>query len=98
MRLVPLRRYTGDYVFSPVVCLRIAADGARLTALAAGARATYAIGKTAPVDLPSIAIGEFRVPGRYPLTLRFDGTGTLLVNPGHWQQRGERRPACPTGA
>ena len=90
-----LRRYVGDYVFSPVACLRIALDGQQFTAVAAGARPVYRIGAAAPVALQSAAPSEFLVPGRYPLTLRFDGRGTLVVNPGHWQQLGERRPNCP---
>ena len=90
-----LRRYAGDYGFSPAVCLRIEVDGSRLTAIAAGARPVYAIGRDAPTELQPVSRTDFRVPGRYPLTLRFDGAGMLLVNPGHWQQSGARRPACP---
>jgi L-aminopeptidase/D-esterase-like protein len=96
--LAELRRYAGDYVFSPDVCLRIALDGPRLTAVAAGARAVYAIGGAAPTELQPVARAEFLVAGRYPLTLRFDGPGTLIVNPGHWQQRGMRRASCPPRA
>ena len=93
-----LRRYVGDYVVSPLACLRVVLDGARLTAVAAGERPLYAIGPTTPVELKPRASGEFVVAGRYPLSLRFDGMGTVLINPGHWQQRGERRSGCPSTA
>jgi L-aminopeptidase/D-esterase-like protein len=91
-----LRRYAGAYIFSPAVCLRIDFDGSRLTAIAAGARPVYAIGRETPIELQPVSPTDFRVPGRYPLTLRFDGAGTLLVNPGHWQQSAARRPDCPS--
>ena len=89
-----LRRYTGDYGFGRGVCLRIAADGTSLSAVAAGAQPIYAIGQTAPTLLQPAGGSEFRVPGRYPLSLRFDGAGSVVVNPGHWQQTGERRRSC----
>lgn len=89
-----LRRYVGEYSFSRAVCLRIASDGAQLTALAVGAQPVYAIGRTTPTVLQPAGKSEFRLPGRYPLSLRFDGAGSVVVNPGHWQQAGERRPSC----
>jgi L-aminopeptidase/D-esterase-like protein len=89
-----LRRYAGDYRFGRGVCLRIASDGAQLTALAVGAQPVYAIGGTAPTPLQPVSRTEFRVAGRYPLALRFDGAGSVLVNPGHWQQSGQRREPC----
>jgi L-aminopeptidase/D-esterase-like protein len=91
-----LRRYAGDYGFGPSVCLRIEFDGSRLTAIASGARPVYAIGRAAPLELEPMSQTDFRVPGRYPLALRFGGAGTLIVNPGHWQQTGERRKDCPS--
>ncbi|MER9965027.1 P1 family peptidase [Mesorhizobium sp. M0045] len=38
-----------------------------------------------PESLPAIA-GQFVVPGRHPLTLKFDGADRLIVNPGHWRR------------
>ncbi len=90
-----LRRFAGDYVFSPAVCLRVSLEASRLRAVAAGARPVYAIGRAATVDLQPLAPTDFVVPGRYPLTLRFDGGGRIIVNPGHWQQLGVRRSECP---
>src|SRR5205807_7403225 len=46
-----LRRYAGEYVFSPLVSVRITAAQNRLFAQATGARAAYAIGKDAPSSL-----------------------------------------------
>ena len=94
-----LRRYAGDYLFGPGVCLHVEAVGARITAVAAGARPVYAIGRNAPTELQPLSPADFAVPGRYPLTLHFDGSG-IIVNPGHWAQRGVRQSSCEraTGA
>ena len=89
-----LRRVVGEYAFSRGVCLRIESDGSQLTALAVGAEPVYAIGRTARTVLQPVARSEFRVPGRYPLSLRFDAGGKVVVNPGHWQQSGDRQPTC----
>jgi L-aminopeptidase/D-esterase-like protein len=92
LRLAPdaLRAFTGDYDFSPVVTVRITADGGRLFAQATGARKAYAIGREAPVELLPVTPKEFTVPGRYPLVLRFEQPDRLVINPGHWQQLGRR--------
>ncbi|HUO79846.1 MAG TPA: P1 family peptidase [Steroidobacteraceae bacterium] len=97
-RAEELRRYAGDYGFGRGVCLRIAADGPRLTAIAAGPLAVYAIGGGAPTALEPAGGTQFRVPGRYPLSLRFDGPSTVVVNPGHWQQTGTRQKDCGSPA
>ncbi len=89
-----LRRFAGDYRFGREVCLRVASDATRLTALAVGARAVYSIGQGAPTELQPAGRAEFGVAGRYPLSLRFDAAGSLLVNPGHWQQVGVRVATC----
>ena len=34
-----------------------------------------------------VAQGDFTVPGRYPLNVRF-ADGKLILNPGHWEQIG----------
>lgn len=85
-----LEELAGSYIFSPFVTLQISAEGDKLFAKATGARAAYAIGKDEPVELLPVRPDQFTVPGRYPLTLKFDGNDRLTVNPGHWQQIGKR--------
>jgi hypothetical protein len=65
-------------------------EGGRLLAQAVGPRDAYAILRSAPVMLKPVSGATFTVPGRYPLTLRFDAAGTLTINPGHWAQTGRR--------
>lgn len=84
-----LRSYAGDYSFSPNVSLNISVEGQRLLARATGARNVHAIAREKAVELQPTAAGEFTVPGRYPLVLRFE-RDQLIVNPGHWEQRGRR--------
>jgi L-aminopeptidase/D-esterase-like protein len=86
-----LRRYAGEYVFSPYVTVRVTAEGDRLLAQATGKRRAFAIGLQAPVELLPAAKATFTVPGRYPLTLDFGTADRLVVNPGHWEQTGQRR-------
>jgi 6-aminohexanoate-oligomer endohydrolase len=85
-----IARLTGDYRFSPQVTVRITAERERLMALALGERNAYAISRKQPVALAPVSATEFTIPGRYPLLLRFDGDGRLVINPGHWQQVGRR--------
>jgi L-aminopeptidase/D-esterase-like protein len=85
-----LRRYAGEYEFSPSVKLAVTVSGATLAAQATGQRDVHAIGRDAPVSLMPVAPAEFAVPGRYPLRLRFDGEDGLVINPGHWAQTGRR--------
>ncbi|WP_292649096.1 P1 family peptidase [Mesorhizobium sp.] len=87
-----LLAFAGSYYFSPFVTLQIFIKDNRLFALATGERAVYAIGKEDPVELKPAIAGQFMVPGRYPLTFKFDGPDCLIVNPGHWQQIGTRDP------
>jgi L-aminopeptidase/D-esterase-like protein len=86
-----LRRFTGEYVFSPQVSVRITARGSALLAQATGARDAYAIGKTGSTELLPVGETRFTVPGRYPLVLEFRPPDSLVINPGHWQQVGARR-------
>ena len=86
-----LRRYAGEYVFSPLVSVRITAAQNRLFAQATGVRAAYTIGKDAPVELEPISATDFTVPGRYPLVVSFPQPGRLVMNPGHWEQIGTRK-------
>jgi L-aminopeptidase/D-esterase-like protein len=86
-----LQSYDGTYYFSPFVSVRVTSQGAKLFAQATGARDAYAIGRKQKTELLPVSTGEFTVPGRYPLVLRFDPAGTLTVNPGHWAQIGSRQ-------
>ncbi len=82
--------YTGEYVFSPIVSVRVTADGSRFYAQASGRRKAYAIPLDAPVELLPVTPTSFTIPGRYPLTLDFAARDRLVINPGHWQQTGVR--------
>jgi len=87
-----LRRYAGLYAFSPIAQLRVTVEGRELRALASGPRSVYAIGRETPVTLQALSSTDFTVPGRHPMILRFDRSGTLVINPGHWEQVGRRQP------
>jgi len=86
-----LRRYAGVYAFSPLARLQVTVEGGKLRALASGPRSVYAIGRDTAVTLQPLTATDFTVPGRYPMTLRFDHSGTLVINPGHWEQIGRRQ-------
>ncbi len=83
-----LESFAGEYVFSPSVSIRVSRQGERLFAQAVGRRDAFAIPRASPVALLPAGDAVFSVPGRYPLTLRFDPGGTLTLNPGHWAQIG----------
>lgn len=85
-----LRRYTGEYVFSPIVQVRVTAEDNKLFARATGLRKAYAIGRDSSVELLPVSTTHFTVPGRYPLTLSFGTPDRLVINPGHWEQIGTR--------
>lgn len=87
-----LHGYEGEYRFSPVVSLRVNAQGDRLYALATGPRKAYAVGTETPTELQPLSATDFFVPGRYPLVLSFASPGKLVINPGHWSQTGVRVP------
>ena len=84
-------KYAGEYVFSPIVRVRVSAEDGRLYAQASGRRKAYAIPLDSKVELLPVNATVFTVPGRYPLTLDFGERDRLVVNPGHWQQTGTRR-------
>lgn len=86
-----LAALAGDYVFSPFVTVKVTAEDGTLFAQATGARAAFAIGKEEQTELQPVSATDFMVPGRYPLTLRFEDSGRLVLNPGHWQQVGARQ-------
>jgi L-aminopeptidase/D-esterase-like protein len=87
----------GEYRFSDTATLNVRFDAGRLLARASGKVAVFAIGREEEVELQVLAEKEFFVPGRYPLKLQFIESGQLVINPGHWQQRGERVAASPSG-
>jgi L-aminopeptidase/D-esterase-like protein len=84
-------KLAGDYVFSRFVTLRVSTQDGKLYAQAIGERDAYAIKRAAPIELQALSGAEFTAPSRYPLLLKFEGDGRLVVNPGRWQQVGERR-------
>jgi L-aminopeptidase/D-esterase-like protein len=85
-----LSRMAGEYVFSPLVRVRVTTEGGRLFAQATGARRAYSIPLENPVELLPVTPTTFTVPGRYPLVLDFVQPERLVVNPGHWSQTGTR--------
>ena len=79
-------------MFSPIVKVRVTAEGTKLFAQASGPRKAYAIPLENRIELQALSATQFTVPGhRYPLVLDFAKPGTLLINPGHWQQSGARQ-------
>lgn len=86
-----LKAHAGDYRFSGFVSVRVTAEGGKLYAQATGERAAFAIGKDARTELLPYREGVFMVPGRYPLVLDFTTRNQLIINPGQWQQKGERQ-------
>lgn len=84
-----LENYRGDYVFSDKVTVRVTTQDGKVFAQATGARDAFTIKREAPVELLPVAQGDFTVPGRYPLNVRF-ADGRLILNPGHWQQMGSK--------
>jgi len=88
-----LKAFEGTYKFSQFVSVDIKAKNGALYAKATGQRPAFAIGKgnmDAETHLVPVSDTEFMVPNRYPLTAKFEKDGTLVLNPGHWQQTGTR--------
>lgn len=86
-----LQRHVGRYAFSDPVKIEVSVKGGKLYAQATGVRDAYAIKRAEPVALRPVAPSVFTVPGRYPLTIRFESSAVVL-NPGPWQQTGAREP------
>lgn len=85
-----LRDYQGDYHFSRFVTLRVQRKGDRLFARSIGERDAYTIGRDKAVELQPVSPTRFTVPGRFPLVLDFSREDELVINPGQWQQLGEK--------
>ncbi|WP_241505916.1 P1 family peptidase [Parahaliea mediterranea] len=86
-----LDQYAGVYEFSPGVSLQVVHKDGVLRATATGRRDVFAIARDREVQLVPVSSTDFTVANRYPLTLRFQEDGSLLVNPGHWQQLSRRK-------
>ncbi len=86
-----LDTYEGTYAFSSVAALRLNTEGGRLYAEASGERDVFAIRRNGKTELLPVDENTFVVPGRYPLTVRFD-EGMVVINPGRWEQKGRRQP------
>ncbi|MBB6093731.1 L-aminopeptidase/D-esterase-like protein [Povalibacter uvarum] len=84
-----LEPLAGTYIFSEFAKISVTARENRLFAQATGARDAFAIRRAAPVELLPVSATEFAVPGRYPLTVKFE-EGKVVLNPGRWQQIGKR--------
>ena len=82
--------YAGTYAFSPSVRLQVSVRGGHLYGQATGRYPVFAIPQDKAVELLPVTKTDFTVPGRYPLLVRFDGKGGVIVNPGQWQQLGQR--------
>ncbi len=85
-----LRQFAGDYRFSAEASLSVHATGQALYATASGQRDVFALKQGEKTELLPVSDTTFTVPGRYPLLLDFSTPGELLLNPGHWQQKGSR--------
>ncbi|RKF19450.1 peptidase S58 DmpA [Altericroceibacterium spongiae] len=84
-----LKALAGEYRFSPIASLRISEEGGKLYGEATDRRAIFAIPAGEKRELVPDARG-FVVPGRYPMRLTFASDGTLVINPGPWEQRAMR--------
>ncbi len=82
--------YAGNWNFSELASLQVTAENGKLYAQANGKRDVFAITRKDRVELVPVSANEFTVPGRYPLTLKFETNDRLLINPGHWAQTGTR--------
>lgn len=87
-----LKRFAGEYSFSPIARLRISTDGAQLFAEATGSRPVFAVGLGDKVRLQAISATEYGLPGRYPFVVSFATADRVVINPGPWQQTGVRQP------
>ncbi|MCR8921848.1 P1 family peptidase [Dasania sp. GY-MA-18] len=85
-----LNKLTGKYTFSEFAQVEITNKRNKLYALATGIRDVFAIGRTSATELIPVSKNEFMVPGRYPLTLKFETPDQLIINPGKWQQTAYR--------
>lgn len=80
----------GKYQFSEKVSLEIESVDGRLFARATGSKPVFGITKTENTELLLAENNDLTVPGRYPLVFRFENN-QLLINPGRWQQIGEKQ-------
>ena len=88
--IADLDAFCGEYLFSNTAWLSITRNNRKLLAQATGLVNIFSISKDIEVELQALSANEFLIPGRYPLVLQFEKPGTLVLNPGHWQQTGNR--------
>lgn len=84
----------GEFRFSAMASLAVRFEAGKLHARASGNMNVFAIGKDQEVELQALSADEFFIPGRYPVRLQFVDADNVVINPGHWQQRGTRVSAA----
>lgn len=80
----------GRYRFSDDAELEISTNGTRVFAQSTDIRRVYQFPEQEPVELEALSDGDYHLPGRYPLVLRFIDERTIALNPGRWEQIGHR--------
>ncbi|MEM1111865.1 MAG: P1 family peptidase [Pseudomonadota bacterium] len=89
-----LDSFVGDYIFSRFVTLQVRRQGDRLLARAIGDRDVFAIPRDEAVVLTPLSGNRFTIPNtRYPFEVVFKDASVVL-NPGHWEQRAKRSEAA----
>jgi hypothetical protein len=86
-----IKKYAGEYVFSPLVTVKITTDGNKVFAQTLGKRPAFAIKTEASIELTPTSRTDFLVQDRYPLTLSFAKHDQMVINAGRWQQIGTRK-------
>lgn len=80
---------TGRYTFSADAELEVTSKRGKLLAQSIGRRQVFGISQDKAQPLTDLGGGDWHVPGRYPVILRFE-QGRLVINPGRWQQVGSK--------
>lgn len=93
---LPIVDLGGTYNFAPSVDLEVSIRDASLALTVRGSRAIYEIQPGTSVHTELRDVNTFAVNHPFLEHVRFarsaDGVAEMLLNPGHWQQRGVRRP------
>lgn len=82
-----LQDSAGVYSFSADAELTITIDRGKVYAKTSGARSVFGIDAEKSVPFTRLGDGDWHLPGRYPVILRFE-SNRLVLNPGRWQQVG----------
>ena len=88
-----LAGYAGNYRFSNFVTVTVSEKDGKLYGRATGVRKAFNVPLDQAVELLPSGPGLFAVPGRYPTVLDFSQSGTLVMNPGLWNQTCFRQKA-----